>query len=158
MSGEENNGINSYLKLIWKIECNYIRYSGFIDAEMLFNYTRIGLYFSVDFGAWSCAGSVYHCLPKPLLLRGLNTYWHISHMQAKNRNHSHSLIISPSLSSTSPPSYYLPLLDTSLFFSLLLTPSSPSHSTTLTACKPSRTRWYETKSTHDKVWFSFFFF
>lgn len=33
---------------------------------------------------------MYHSQTKPLLLCGLNTYWHISHMQAKNRNHPHS--------------------------------------------------------------------
>ena len=62
-----------------------------------------------------------HCLPKPRLLCGVNTYWHISHMRAKNRNHPHSHQ-QPLLSATSPPFYYLPFLNTSLSFCLLPAP------------------------------------
>lgn len=114
LAGKENIEGNSYLQLlIWKMDCNYIRYGGFIYAEMQFNDAAQSLKIS----RFRCENTQRRSLPKSLLLRGVNTYWHTSHMRAKNRNHPHSHhqplppIISP-FSTHLPPPALLPALFT----------------------------------------------
>lgn len=103
------------------MDCNFVSYRGFIYTEMLFNYTRQG--FVLD--CWheimkkeqnlciiACQSLSYSVVWTPIDI------YYTCRLKIEN---IHTPIISPSLSSASPPSHYLPFLNTSLSFCLLLT-------------------------------------